>query len=214
MTGYNEVIRIPDDVWENRCQWCKHRRTEENRDVMRWETGTSRQDIERTVPCRIMSIARFNLIPGECKCFAPHEIYGICMTCERNNIFNREHGFCYADERPNYRQIYIGEGYQDKEYYGKHSLSTCDNYRPGTYYMETMRRLAAEGRIPKNFDPETMKPIQESGRNEAAVKWARVQEEYDREEALKRAEEAKALEQLKAEYSRQIPGQVSMEELL
>ena len=210
----DDIIRIPDEVWDGRCRWCVHRQTEKNRDVVRWETSTSRQDISASVPCRILSIARYDRVQGECLSFAPNDIYGLCMTCDHDRLFHREEGFCELDERPNYRQVYIGQGYQDPAYWGKHRLSTCDNYCPGQIHIEIMRRAAAEGKIPQNFDPETMEPVREAERNETAEKWARITEEQAREAELTRAEDDKLREQLEAERSGQIPGQVSMEELI
>ena len=59
-----------------------------------------------------------------------------------------------------------------------------------------------------------MEPVRETERNEAAEKWARIMEEHEHEAELKCAEDDKLREQLEAERSGQIPGQVSMEELI
>lgn len=210
----DDVIRIPDEIWEERCRWCVHRQTEKNRSVVRWETSTSRQDVSASVPCRILSIAGYDRIPGECVSFAPHDIYGLCMTCAHDRMFHRKEGFCELDERPNYRQVYLGIGYQNPEYWGRHRLSTCDNYCPNSIHFDGMRRDAAEGKIPQNFDPETMEPVRETERNETAEKWARIREKQEIEDTRKRAEAEMMREQLEAERSGQIPGQVSMEELI
>ena len=77
-----------------------------------------------------------------------------------------------------------------------------------------MLKEAAEGRIPKNFDPETMEPIGEHERNEAAEKWAEVLAEKDREEEAKRREYAEKQELEEAARTGQLPGQVSIADLL
>lgn len=206
----NDKIRIPDDVWTERCQWCVHRQTSENRTVEKWECYSSRLDIDRSKPCRIMSIARFADIPGECKSFAPHNIYGLCMTCKHDSIFQQDRDYCKIDERPNYRQIYIGIGYQEKAYWGIHRLSTCDNYEPSEVHIEGMREDAARGKIPRNFDPETMKPIGEAQQNETAEKWAAIENELAAEDRRTKA----AREAAMAERDGQIPGQVSIADLI
>lgn len=203
-----DVIRIPDDVFENRCRWCVHRIAEQNRDVERWETHTGRESVVKTLPCRILGIVRPGEIPGECGSFSPHNIYGICATCEHDNMFHD--GFCLEDNQPNKRQVYIGEGYQRKEYWGVHRLSTCDGYTPDPRKFERMRNEAAEGLIPQNFDPETMKPIEETKKNEVAEMWTALENATELAKAVKKAER----ERIAAELNGQIYGQISMEDLI
>lgn len=206
-------VQIPEDVFEGRCRWCIHRQLEENKSFdksMIYRSWYSKEN----VPCRIYGIARCNDLPGECMSFAPNQIYGICKTCEYNNSFYD--GYCTRVEQPNKRQVYIGhKAYTYKaDYWQTHELSTCDGYAPSHFWIDTMKRQAAEGKIPRNFDPETMEPVGETERNEAAEKWAKVQAERERREEEKRREYEKKQELEEAARTGQLPGQISMADLL
>lgn len=203
-------MRIPDDVFENRCRYCHHGRPESgNKDIpAEWLWSSFHR---KELSCQIFGISGCYKVPGECLSFTPNFIFGICYTCEYNNSFHE--GFCLRNEQPNKRQVYLGCGdfgaaYQPN-YWMKHILSTCDGYKPDSDWMDVMRRQAAEGRIPKNFDPETMKPVGPGMENETVLKWA---------EAVKQQEAAREAER-KAEAERRIAsdpngGQTSLFEMI
>jgi len=203
----NGNYKIPDDVWEGRCRWCIHRVADENKAFPKEHVWKSFYDKDR--PCRIMSICRPDEIEGECKNFAPNWIFGICMTCEHDNCLHG--GFCFADEQPNYRQVYIGEGYQNEAYYGVHRLSTCDNYSPDPAWFDTMRRQAAEGKIPRNFNPETMKPIGEgfAETKDAIRAWESAEKAYQKEQERKEAARLRKLAEDTAKATGQVAGQMT-----
>lgn len=205
----NDILKIPDDVWEGRCQWCFHRVSDENRAIpYSWTYQCFHQ---KDLPCRIISICRCDDIPGECKSFTPHHIYGICMTCRHDNYFHE--GFCTRDEQPNKRQVFIGQGYQNEPYYGCHRLSTCDAYEPNPIWFETMRKQALEGKIPRNFNPETMEPVGEGfEETQAAIRaWKDADLAYakDRERAEK--EKRRRLAEKIAADTNQVVGQTAMD---
>lgn len=209
-----DVIRIPDDVWENRCQWCAHKNpaVKENRNVEKWEPMSPQQSVLKSLPCRILSVSRPNRIPGECMSFSPNHIYGICWTCKWDNLFH-EPSYCLFSDQPEAHPVYAGNDYGAR-YFKEHYLCTCENYGPNPSLIPYMLKEAAEGRIPKNFDPETMEPVGETERNEAAEKWAEVQAERDRREEEKRREYEEKQELEEAERTGQLPGQISMADLL
>lgn len=206
----DDCYEIPDDVWEERCQWCIHRTGNENRKIPK--AWAFRYQHDKDKPCRIMGIAKMDEIPGECRSFAPNKIYGICMTCEHDNCFHE--GFCLHDGQPNKRQVYIGQGYQNEAYYGVHRLSTCDAYTPSPFWFDTMRRQAAEGKIPRNFNPETMEPIGKGFGFEKTMHaidaWERVENELKRENERREAARMRKLAEETAKASGQIAGQISM----
>lgn len=185
-------MKIPDDVFDTRCRYCIHgKQGVENVDIPPGWIWSSYHEKDR--PCQIFGISRFNEIPGECESFNPNYIFGICLTCEHNSCFTP--GFCRRRSQPNKRKLYIGCGVlapstPRPDYWRDHILSTCDAYHVSAYWMDTIRRQAAEGRIPRNFDPETMKPIGKAARNETAEKWAEIDRQ---QEAEKAAAEAKRL---------------------
>lgn len=210
------IIRIPDDVWENRCQWCHHRNllVNENRDVEHWEPLCTHRPTRESIPCNILSISQYHLndVPGECTCFAPNHIYGICWTCKWDNIFH-EPSYCLFSDHPDKHPVYVGNSYGAR-YWKEHYLCTCENYSPNPSWIYWMRKEALEGRIPKNFDPETMEPIEETERNEAAEKWAEILADKEREEEEKRriAREKEEIEE--AARTGQLPGQMSIADLI
>ena len=204
------IYEIPEDVWEGRCQWCRHRQGNENRKVPAAWLGVYAHD--KDLPCRIMSVSRPNDILGECRSFAPNHIYGICATCKNDSIFE-EKGYCDKDEQPNKRQVFVGQGYKNEAYWGVHRLSTCDGYEPDSDWFDFMRREAAEGKIPRNFNPETMKPIGEGfEETKAAIAaWEKVEMALNREKAkAQEARDRKIAEDL-ARASGQIAGQTVMD---
>lgn len=191
-------MKIPDQVFETRCRYCFHGRPEAgNQDIP--ESWLYQQCHRKDLPCNIMGISRpARTIEGECESFYPNVIFGICAYCAFNSQFI-EPTYCKLDERPNYRPVYLGVTYgAERRAYDVHSLCTCDKYRPDSYWIDHMRRDAAQGRAPQNFDPETMEPI---GRIEeskvAAEYWATLtRKARAEEEAARRAREEKNGQQI------------------
>lgn len=196
-----ETWLIPSDVWETRCQWCQHRRTEENRPIHRSELW--RYQVEK--PCEVMTVACYDRIPGECPSFTPNWIFGVCETCEYNNQFHE--GYCRNPARENYRQVFpVRITYQDKAYY-THTVCTCDGYKVNSWMIDIIRDLAASGKVPRNFNPETMEFAEDW------PGWAEVDAAHkaDIEQKARKAEEdRKAREMLS---TGNVPGQISMKDL-
>ena len=119
------VYMIPEDVWEGRCQKCVHKNAEKNLPVPLW--AVHRPQYSEIVPCRIMTVARPNDIPGECGSFTPRlDTYGICRTCIHTSHFHD--GFCMKADHAPAHQVCIGCDW-GQEYY-RQSLSVCDDYEP------------------------------------------------------------------------------------
>ncbi len=188
-------MKIPDDVFDTRCRYCIHRKQGvENKDIP--EDWLWKQWHRDDMPCEIFGISHFDQIPGECVDFYPNYIFGICLTCGFSNHF--ADGFCTRKEQPNKHKLYIGcggfaAGTPRPAYWRDHVLSTCDAYCVAEFWVDIIRRQAAEGRIPRNFDPETMKPIGKAARNETAEKWAEI--DRQQQEAKKAEAEAAAARQ-------------------
>ena len=72
-----------------------------------------------------MGISQCNKVKGECLSFLPNYIFGICSTCQHNNMF--------------------------------------------------MKKEAAEGRIPRNFNPETMQAIGADEETVSAEAWTEIE---------------------------------------
>lgn len=186
-------MKIPDDVFEKRCPYCLHGRIENgNRDVPdRLLLTLAGHDMSS---CNIFGISNYKCreIPGECLDFMPHAIYGICYTCEFSNSFHP--GYCLRDEQPNKRKLYIGCGFSGgaahPDYWRDHILSTCDNYLVDHDKISMIRKQAIEGKIPRNFDPETMKPIGPAEKNEVAERWVEM-ERQEKEKRMAEEETAK-----------------------
>lgn len=131
-----KAYTIPADVWANRCSICIHKNGPENIVVPLW--AVYKPQYADIIPCRIMTVSRPNDIPGECKSFRPQMgTYGICETCRNNNIFHE--GYCMKEDHKEQRRVYYGMSYggQHDDYWGRHSLSVCDDYEPDQFVKTT-----------------------------------------------------------------------------
>lgn len=136
IAGYAEdkVYMIPQDVWENRCSKCVHKNAMKNIPVP--VGAVHKHQYAEIIPCRIMSLCRPNEMPGECMSFAPKiGTYGICDSCRFNNHFSD--GFCSKEDHAPQRRVYWGGDYggdeKNRDYWGRHRFSVCDDYEPDNY---------------------------------------------------------------------------------
>lgn len=133
-----KVFTIPDDVWETRCQLCRHKNAEKNVPIPLWAVHSPHYS--DVVPCLIMGVCRPNEMSGECMSFAPRiDCYGICGSCKHDNYFHE--GFCMKENHGPERRVYYGQTYGGDEkkldYWGRHYLSVCDDYKPDEYARRT-----------------------------------------------------------------------------
>lgn len=186
-------MKIPDDVFKNRCPYCIHGQTRAgNKDIP--EAWVFQIYHMKDLSCKIFGVAWCDEIPGECRSFTPLDIFGICKTCAHFNQFHGKTG-CLLEESPNRRQVYIGMPFGETY---ESELFTCDEYTVQQRKARHMVELAAQGKIPQNFDPETMEPI---GRLEeskgAAEHWEMLtRKARAEEEAARRAREEKNGQQI------------------
>lgn len=155
----DEKQKIPQEIWETDCKYCEFRAMEEN------IIPPSRY--ER--PCKIMGLADNK--NGHCSSCRPTEGFGICATCEYfngfyDNVEDKNTIYCTLIDGPVNRRNtmpHIKAGYSRKVTHFDYSYFTCDRYtvNRGPYMgKERLLDLALKGRIPKNFDPETFKPLE------------------------------------------------------
>ena len=138
------VYTIPQDVWENRCRICVHKRGEEN--IPMPKSAVWQYRYEEIIPCRIMGISQPNVMPGECMSFAPAQwAWGLCATCKHDAGTFHE-GFCFKEDHAEQHRVCYGTHYggddRKRDYWGRHRLSTCDDYEPD----EFAKKYRAEGK--------------------------------------------------------------------
>lgn len=131
------IYTIPADVWETRCVHCAQKNGAENIPVP--ISAVHKQQYAEIIPCRIMAIAQPNKMPGECMTFAPRfGTYGICDSCVYNSHFAE--GFCRKKDHAPQRRVFYGQHYggdeKNRDYWGRHILSVCDDYTPNEYIKE------------------------------------------------------------------------------
>lgn len=102
-------MKIPDDVFETRCRYCFHGRPENgNKEVPDGCVFSSR--LHDSLPCNILGICRADKVPGECLSFHPNWIFGLCGTCQWDNMFHEGY-YCTLPSGPkNKRKVYLGNG--------------------------------------------------------------------------------------------------------
>lgn len=170
-------MKIPDDVYLSRCQYCRHGRPDkENKEIP--DDHLFSHSWTKDAPCEIIGISRCCKVPGECLSFYPNPMFGICQYCAFNNIFHD--GYCIFPSGPiNKRRVFLGwggGGYKN-DYWGEHVLSTCDHYQVSEYWKDIIMREVLNGRSPANFDPSTWEALKTMEGTSVAKQWAMLQAE-------------------------------------
>lgn len=164
-------MRIPDDVYQNRCPYCLQFRNAPNEDTPLFTVHA---------PCNVFSLPNLWEVKGECRCFVPYSIFGICNTCEHKTWDERD---CRI-EPVNRRAVYYSGDWLYSRW-----CHTCDRYTLRHEIGEIIKEEAAQGKIPKNFDPDTFEPVGEFEQNELADRWAAETKKYTPREIPKIEEE-------------------------
>lgn len=170
-------MRIPDDVYLTRCRYCHHRRS----GVENVEVPNDKLFVyywSKNAPCDILGIAHCDRVPGECLNFRPNPMFGICQFCEFNNVFHD--GYCTCPGGSvNKRRVFLGwsGGGHKNDYWGEHTLFTCDRYRVSEFWKDSIRQEVIKGRSPANFAPDTWKLVEEMEGSAVAREWSRLQAE-------------------------------------
>lgn len=186
---------IPPKIWETDCKYCRFRDSEEN-----FEYGTGKNKYD--APCKIGifngrslhwndNTKSFDLTDQEvytehCGPCRPNEFYGICGMCEYFNGFHTESEYpngiyCTHPKGPeNRRNVmpHINAGYGREVTSFNYTYFTCDRYKVDHSWKETLKREALEGKIPKNFDPDTFEPL-EYMEGVPVEAWEKSQQEYE-----------------------------------
>ena len=135
MSDEEKIYTIPQDVWETRCIHCEHKNASENRPIPSWAVW--KHQYSEIIPCRIMTLSHPGReMTGECMSFAPKlKTPGICYSCEHSNCFHE--GFCMKEDHAPQRRVFYGTNYggdeKNKDYWSRHVLSICDDYKPNHF---------------------------------------------------------------------------------
>lgn len=175
-------MKIPDDVFDNRCRWCVHGRVNNGNDEVpgRLLYKSSYHD---KLPCNIMGIAKCEKVAGECLSFSPNWMFGICKTCVSNNMFHD--GFCTRANGPqNKRLVFLGSDLTKDGYY-QHERSACDRYKVDERLKGFIMENVLAGKAPTNFDPDTWDPLELLDGSPQAAEWCRMQEQAKTERESK-----------------------------
>ncbi len=188
--------KIPDDIYEKRCKYCKFFTVgQENRELRSNEVFSNKPKV-----CRIQGIARYcyqtrekdgtciehPYEDGECRSFNPNYGYPVCYHCKYYNHF-REDGNCCSKNVPMSKRR--SPAIVGPSKYNEFDYLVCDNWTCSTTFQSSAIRLAAEGRLPRVFDSKTFKllsPIEES---RAAAEWLEIEKKHFAETEKKAKEE-------------------------
>lgn len=169
---------IPDSIYNNRCRYCIHFTGLPNT-VGELSTGQLYGNIPVT-PCRIISIAdyckqkilsykpfscTYEVNTDECFSFTPNYGYpGICQSCRYFNIWRKKENYCELpkNENADRHPMLMGNAYGCKNpSYFDYAYHTCSKWQLSHLWYDTAVKLTAEGKLPKTWDPNTRKLIDE-----------------------------------------------------
>ena len=192
--------KIPDDIFENRCRCCRHFIVgKENREIKDGEVWRSSGNPS---PCQIQAIAGYKFqvkLPdgryvykpyedGECRSFAPVFGYPICRDCECFNPFMEEREYCTKSVPLEKRNVAaLGNTYGHERY--SRTFYICDKWKLNPTWKDRAITFVAEGRLPKAFDPDTLKllkPVE----GIAFQKWQQIENEHKKKLAKEAEEKA------------------------
>lgn len=189
-----QLHEIPNNIWETDCKYCIFRTTEEN-----FAKG-SRGRYE--YPCKIGRYkgdcgiwdseakgykTEHEVYKEHCGSVRPHECFGICATCHYQNTFADDTEYCTHREGPVNRRNtmpWVHAGYGRKVTSHDYNYFTCDRYKVDTRTYgignDGLIKRALEGRIPMNFNPDTMQPL-EYITGEPIEEWKARQQKHEEE---------------------------------
>lgn len=185
---------IPQDIWEKDCKYCTFRSGEENFEY--GSRGANEQPCKigkYKGNCRIWNekTKKFDLTEHEahkdhCPSCRPCEGFGICGTCEyfngfHDNVEDKNAIYCTLIDGPVNRRNsmpHINAGYGKEITHWNYVYFTCDRYKVDGYWKNTLKKQALEGRIPKNFNPDTFEPLEYIEGVPIEV-WEAEQQEYE-----------------------------------
>lgn len=172
---------IPDSIYNTRCRYCIHFTGLPNT-VGELSTGQLYSNRIET-PCNIISIAdyceqkilsykpfscTYEVNSDECFSFTPNYGYpGICQSCRYFNIWNEKESYCALPKKENADRHQMFNGYSSKNKkpnYFDYAYHTCSKWQLSYLWYDTAIKLTAEGKLPKTWDPNTRKLIDERER--------------------------------------------------
>ena len=103
-----------------------------------------------------------------------------CVSISMAFIQNRNTRTEYIAHTQNRRNVmpHINAGYGREVTSFNYTYFTCDRYKVDHSWKETLKREALEGKIPKNFDPDTFEPL-EYMEGVPVEAWEKSQQEYE-----------------------------------
>ena len=201
------VPKIPSDIYENRCRYCRHFCQDgENRDY------DSRELFSYNVklPCRVFGISghcyQINADgvnrpyeDGECRSFEPNTSFpGICNSCKYFNHF--VDGFCVREKAEDYRYAVRGNTHGNEVY--ERRFWTCKNWAISDFSKDCYLRDVVDGLAPPILDPRTFKIVSPHKGVEVETHWAELRSEklaeIERQEQLR--QQSKGPEQLRLDF--------------
>lgn len=190
-----QINGIPENIWETDCKYCRFRDSEEN-----FKYRSRQNRYER--PCKLEKFAgncgiwdresgelktEHEVYKEHCGSVRPNEGFGICATCHYKNSFADDTEYCTHNEGPLNRRNtmpWVHAGYSNKVTSFDYSYFTCDRYKVDCHHWgigkDGLIKRALEGRIPMNFNPDTMKPLEYIS-GEPIEEWKARQEKHEAE---------------------------------
>lgn len=187
---------IPTHIWDKQCKYCRFRQKDENKRIDKYNGPCLIGGADDDEPeayfwidnKKISTMEYYNT--NYCLHWKPNKEYGLCNTCEYFNHFADDTEYCTHLDGPLNRKLVYDVKPDGPADCWKYDYCHCERYSVDPYWKDTMIKQALDGKIPKNFNPETWEPTKINEEYSLEWEFKKSDKEYEeRKEKQKKIQE-------------------------